>query len=155
MSSLPANMKKILSKIAEKMWWHRFPHYKSMGFFSYAQGQLTLQSLVRSGRISNSSEMLWMFSLPASMKKIWSKMKALEWTQHFPHSGLPHSSGNKIPWHFPDNSLTEFQISLTCNMVKLVSIRRSLKATLAISLVQKIRIWSIKELNQANLHTLL
>ena len=85
MSSLPANMKKIQSKTAEKMWWHRFPHYKSMGFFSYAQGQLTPQSLVRSGRISNSSEMLWMFLLPASMKKIWSKMKALEWTQHFPH----------------------------------------------------------------------
>ena len=54
-----------------------------MGFFSYAQGQLTLQSLVRSGPISTSSEMLWMFSLPASMKKIRSKMKALEWTQHF------------------------------------------------------------------------
>ena len=49
-----------------------------------AQGQLTPQSLVRSGRISNSSEMLWMFSLPASMKKIRSKMKALERTQHFP-----------------------------------------------------------------------
>ena len=56
-----------------------------MGIFPDAQGQLTPQSLVRSGRISNSSEMLWMFSLPASMKKIRSKMKALEWTQHFPH----------------------------------------------------------------------
>ena len=56
-----------------------------MGFFSYAQGQLTPQSLVRSGRISNLFVMLWMFSLPASMKKIRSKMKALEWTQHFPH----------------------------------------------------------------------
>ena len=39
-----------------------FSHYKSMGIFPDAQGQLTLQSLVRSGRISNSSEMLWMFS---------------------------------------------------------------------------------------------
>ena len=56
-----------------------------MGFFSYAQGQLTPQSLVRSGPISNSSEMLWIFLLPASMKKIRSKMKALEWTQHFSH----------------------------------------------------------------------
>ena len=56
-----------------------------MGIFPDAQGQLTPQSLVQSGRISNSSEMLWMFSLPASMKKIRSKMKALEWTQHFPH----------------------------------------------------------------------
>ena len=54
-----------------------------MGIFPDAQGQLTPQSLVRSGRISNSSEMLWMSSLPASMKKIRSKMKALEWTQHY------------------------------------------------------------------------
>ena len=54
-----------------------------MGIFPDAQGQLTPQSLVRSGRISNSSEMLWMSSLPASMKKIRSKMKALEWSQHY------------------------------------------------------------------------
>ena len=58
-----------------------FSHYKSMGIFPDAQGQLTPQSLVRSGRISNSSEMLWM----SSMKKIRSKMKALECSQHFPH----------------------------------------------------------------------
>ena len=38
-----------------------FSHYKSMGIFPDAQRQLTLQSLVRSGRISNSSEMLGMF----------------------------------------------------------------------------------------------
>ena len=56
-----------------------------MGIFPDAQGQLTPESLVRSGRISNSSEILLMFLLPASMKKIRSKMKALEWTQHFPH----------------------------------------------------------------------
>ena len=35
-----------------------FSNYKSMGIFPDAQGQLTPQSLVRSGRISNSSEML-------------------------------------------------------------------------------------------------
>ena len=51
-----------------------FSNYKSMGIFPDAQGQLTPQSLVRSGRISNSSEILWMFSLPASMKKIRSKI---------------------------------------------------------------------------------
>ena len=62
-----------------------FSHYKSMGIFPDAQGQLTPQCFVRSGRISNSSEILWMFSLPASMKKIRSKMKALECSQHFPH----------------------------------------------------------------------
>ena len=60
-------------------------HYKSMGIFQDAQGQLTPQSLVRSDRISNSSEMLWMFSLPASIKKIRSKMKALKWSQSFFH----------------------------------------------------------------------
>ena len=56
-----------------------------MGNFPDAQVQLTPQSLVRSGRILNSSEMIWMFLLPASMKKIRSKMKALEWSQHFSH----------------------------------------------------------------------
>ena len=60
-----------------------FSHYKSMGIFPDAQGQLTPQPLVRSGRISNSFKILWMSSLPASMKKIRSKMKALEWSQHY------------------------------------------------------------------------
>ena len=35
-----------------------FPQYKSIGFFSNAQGQLTPQSVVKSCRISNSSEIL-------------------------------------------------------------------------------------------------
>ena len=85
MSSLPARMRMIDSKMKELEWSQDFSHYKSMGIFQIAQGQLTPQSLVGSGRISNSSEILWMFSLPASMKKIRSKMKALEWIQHFPH----------------------------------------------------------------------
>ena len=84
-SSLPARLRMIDSKMKELECSQDFSHYKSNGIFPDAQGQLTPQSLVRSGRISNSSEILWMFSLPASMKKIRSKMKALEWTQHFPH----------------------------------------------------------------------
>ena len=84
MSSLPARMRMIDSKMKELECSQDFSHYKSMGIFPAAQGQLTQQSLVRSGRISNSSKMLWMFLLPASMKKIRLKMKALEWTQHFP-----------------------------------------------------------------------
>ena len=84
MSSLHARMRMIDSKMKELEWSQDFSHYKSMGIFHITQGQLTPQSLVRSGRISNSFEILWMFSLPASMKKIRSKMKALEWTQHFP-----------------------------------------------------------------------
>ena len=78
-------MKKIQLKIKALECSQDFSHYKSMGIFSDAQGQLTPQSLVRSGRISTFSEMLWMFLLPASMKKIRSKIKALEWTQHFPN----------------------------------------------------------------------
>ena len=76
----------------------RFSHYKSMGIFPDAQGQLTPQSLVESGPNLNLSEILWLSLLPASMKKIqWlsllpasmkkiqSKMKALACSQHFPH----------------------------------------------------------------------
>ena len=85
MSSLPARLRMIDLKMKELECSQDFSHYKSMGSFPDAQGQLTPQSLVRPGRISNSSEMLWMFSSPASMKKIQSKMKALEWTQYFPH----------------------------------------------------------------------
>ena len=87
MSFLPARMRMIESKMKEL---HvecsqDFSHYKSMAIFPDAQGQLTPQSLVRSGRISNSFEILWMSSIPASMKKIRSKMKVLECSQHFPH----------------------------------------------------------------------
>ena len=55
-----------------------FTHYEPMGIFPDAKGQLTLQSMVGSGLISNSFESLWFSSLPAKMKKIRSKIKALE-----------------------------------------------------------------------------
>ena len=58
MSSLPARMMLIKSKMKELECSQDFSHYKSMGIFTDAQGQLTPQSLVRSGRISNSFEML-------------------------------------------------------------------------------------------------
>ena len=58
MSSLPARMRMIDSKMKELECSQDFSYYKSMGIFPDAQGQLTPQSLVRSGRISNSSEML-------------------------------------------------------------------------------------------------
>ena len=110
MSSLIARMRMIASKMKELVCSQDFSHYKSMGSFPDAQGQLTPHSLVRSGRISNSSEMLWMFSIPASMKKIRSKMKALEWSQQFPHynpmgaircHGVPIRSGPKHNAAFP------------------------------------------------------
>ena len=85
MSSLSANMKRIWSKTAEKMWWRSFPHYKSMGIFSDAQGQLTLMSVVGSGRILNSGMLLCMSSLPASIKRIRSKTVEKTWWRPFPH----------------------------------------------------------------------
>ena len=50
--------------------------------FSNTQGQITPQSEVGSGRNSNSSEMLCMSLLPARIKNIRIKMKALKWPQH-------------------------------------------------------------------------
>ena len=58
LSSLPAKMKKIKSKMKELECSQDFSHYKSMGIFPDTQGKLAPQSLVRSGLISNSSEML-------------------------------------------------------------------------------------------------
>ena len=53
--------------------------------FSDAQGQIPQESLVVSGRNSNSSKLSCMSSSPARMKMIQSKMKGLEWSQHFSH----------------------------------------------------------------------
>ena len=58
MPSLPARMRMIDSKMKELECSQDFSHYKSMLNFLDAQGQRTPQSFVRSGRISNSSEML-------------------------------------------------------------------------------------------------
>ena len=73
MSSLPAIIKKIQLKMKALDCSQDFSHYKSMRIFQDAE-QLTLQSMVGSGRISNSSETLLLFFLPATMKNIRSKM---------------------------------------------------------------------------------
>ena len=51
MSSLPARMKKTQPQIKalDLEWQQHFFHYKSMGIFSDAKGQLTPQSVVESG----------------------------------------------------------------------------------------------------------
>ena len=56
MSLLPARMRMIESKMKELESSQDFSHYKSMGIFQDAQGQLTPQSLVESGPNSNFSE---------------------------------------------------------------------------------------------------
>ena len=72
MSFLPARMRMIKSYMKELKCSQDFSHNKYMGIFPDDQGQLTPQSLVRSGRIS----------LPASMRMIESTIKELECSQH-------------------------------------------------------------------------
>ena len=65
---LSARMKKIHLKMKVLEWSQHFSHYKTMGIFSDAQGQLTHKSLVGSCRISNPYEILWLSLLPARIK---------------------------------------------------------------------------------------
>ena len=80
---IPARMKKIKLKMKVLDCSQDFSHYKSVGIFPEARGQLTLQSTVRSGQISNPSKTLLLSSLPAKKKKIRSKIEALECSQHY------------------------------------------------------------------------
>ena len=82
---LSARMKKINLKMKVLEWSQHFSHYKSMGIFPDAQGQLTHMSLVGLCRISNPFEILWLSFLPARIKKKKLKMKKLELSQDFPH----------------------------------------------------------------------
>ena len=53
--------------------------------FSDAQGQLTQKSVIEPCINSNPSKLLWLTLLLASIKKIHSKLKALEGSQCFSH----------------------------------------------------------------------
>ena len=66
-------MKKIHLKLKALGRSQHFSHYKSMGIFSDAQGQVTHKSLIESCPISNPSEILWVSLLSVRMKKIQSK----------------------------------------------------------------------------------
>ena len=82
---LPARMKKIHWKMKVLEWSQRFSHYKTMGIFPNAQGQLTHKSFVGYCPISNPSKILWVSLLPARIKKNQSKVKELEWSLGSPH----------------------------------------------------------------------
>ena len=82
-SLLPARTRKIHSKMKLLKWSKQISHCKSMHIFYDAQGKLTQQSGAGSTLNSNSSKLLLLSLLPARMKKIQSKMKALEWSQQF------------------------------------------------------------------------
>ena len=80
----PATLMMIQSKMNKLAWRHHFPIISLWNFLD-AEGQLTLQSVVRSGRNWKSSEILCMSSLPASTKRIGSKATEKRWRHHFPH----------------------------------------------------------------------
>ena len=67
----------------------------SMGIFPDAQGQATHNSLVGSCRTLKPSKILWVSLLPAIRKKIQSKMKALERSQHY--SSISDAKGQVTP----------------------------------------------------------
>ena len=75
---------KIEPKMKALEWSQHFSHYKSMEIFPHTQGQLTPQPEVRSGRMLNPSNILWLSLLSARMKKIQSKIPALEWSKYYP-----------------------------------------------------------------------
>ena len=62
-------------------WSQQISHCKSKQIFYDAKGKLTPQSKL--GCTLNSSKLLWLSLLPERMKKIQSKMKALERSQHY------------------------------------------------------------------------
>ena len=66
MSSLPARINKIQLKMKALECSQDFSRYKSMGIYPESQGQITLQSMVGSGLMSNSSPTLllsWLLGL--------------------------------------------------------------------------------------------
>ena len=81
---LPARMKKIHWKMKAQEWSQHFSHYKSMGIFPNAQGQVTRKSLVRSCRISNPSKILWVYLLPARIRRTNQKWRSLSGHKVFP-----------------------------------------------------------------------
>ena len=90
--------------------------------FSDAQGQITLELVVVSSQNWNSSKLSCMSLLPTRMKMIHTKMKELEWSQHFSHyksmgifqdaqgqlTGFVQKYENEIPGLFQDNSRSFF-----------------------------------------------
>ena len=76
LSSLPASLTKIQSKVTEKSW--------DIIFFT-TQGHVTPKWLVRYGRNLNSSEILCISSLPVSLMTIEFIVTEKIWRHHFPH----------------------------------------------------------------------
>ena len=79
----------------------------SMQIFYDTQGQLNQQSEVGSTQGSNSSKFLWLPLLPERMKKIKSKVRVLERSQHYPSVLRCSRGANAI---IGDGILTKFKL---------------------------------------------
>ena len=77
LSSLPASLTKIQSKVTEKSWRHHF--------FPTTQGHVTPKWLIRPGRNSNLSEILCLSSLPVSLMEIGVIVMEKKCRHHFLH----------------------------------------------------------------------
>ena len=76
-----------------------FFHYKSMGIFPFAQGQLTHKSLVRSSEFRTHPRYYGCPRFLQKLKRNQSKMKALEWLQHFFFQTLKGSLLHSQGWN--------------------------------------------------------
>ena len=102
-----------------------------MGIFLVAQRQLTPQSLVESGRISNSSGILWLSLLSASMKKIRSKNRRKSANKIFPiitlwelsvamETRVPIRSGQNITQPFPTPMMLQNLVGIGLLVVEII-----------------------------------
>ena len=82
---LPVSLMMVQSKMKMLSCLQHFLYCKSMGNIFDAQEQVTPMRIGRSGTISNLSKILCLSLLPARLKKIRLKMKALSCPKHCPH----------------------------------------------------------------------
>ena len=71
-------MKKIHSKLKALEWSQHFSHYKSIGIFPNAQGQVTHKSLVRSFHTIRTTTKAWMSLNFGKIPLLTSELAALE-----------------------------------------------------------------------------
>ena len=96
MSSLPASIKRIVSKATEKRWRHCFPHYKSMGAFC-CHGNQSFDPIC-------SKTLCSLTPIPLMLHKIWSRLA--NWLLRYSSSKL---------WNFRHSSASN---SKMCGIIR-------------------------------------
>ena len=73
----------IYAKMKALEWSQHLSHNKSMGIFKTFKGSYLYSPRSDLPYFQTPFLILWLSLLPAKMKKIQSKMKALKWSQHY------------------------------------------------------------------------